>query len=180
MKILTYLVTLVMCIAIFRVKNFVFVDESGLNRQQKRLMARGKRGVKIYDKKRGKREKKVNIVAGLLYGEAGKKYIAVRSYENNTTAVFLEDWFEWELLSIVPENSVIVMDNAPFHRKRKLAQIAARYGVIVVFLPPYAPQFNPIEKAWANFKKWLKYNFERFLVLDFAIEYYFNDRPLLF
>jgi len=150
--------TLVMCIAIFRVKSFVFVDESGLNRQQIRLLARAKRGVKVYAQKRGKREKKVNIVAGFLYGETGKKYIAVRSYEHNTTAVFFEDWFEWELLASVPENSVIIMDNAPFHRKRKLAEIAARYGVIVVFLPPYAPQFNPIENAWANFKKWLKYN----------------------
>jgi len=170
---------LMISIAILRVRNFVFVDESGLNRQQRRLYARAKRGVKVYDTKPGKREKKVNIVAGLLYGESGKKFIAVQDYEHTTTAMFFEDWFEWELIAAVPENSVIIMDNASFHRKEKLAAIAAKYGVMVIFLPPYCPQFNPIEQAWANFKRWLKYNFTRFSILQFSIDYYFNDRPLL-
>ncbi|MCL2412303.1 MAG: transposase [Treponema sp.] len=66
-------------IMIFRVKNFVFVDESGLNREQRRLYARAKRGVKVYEKKRGKRTKKINIIAGLLHGFSGKEYLAVRN-----------------------------------------------------------------------------------------------------
>jgi len=174
------MLALLISIAIYRVKNFIFVDESGLNRQQRRLYARAKRGVKVYDKKPGKREKKVNIVAGIFYGVSGKKFIAVRNYEHTTNALFFEDWFEWELLAEVPENSVIVMDNASFHRKRRLVEIAAKHGVIVIFLPPYCPQFNPIEQAWANFKIWLKYNSTRFSILDFAIDFYFNERPLLF
>ena len=160
-------------------RNFVFVDESGLNREYRRLYARAKRGVKVYAKKPGKRTKKTNIIAGLLYGVSGKKHIAVNSYSHSTKSGFFEDWFEWELLSQVPENSVIIMDNAPFHRKSQLAEIAAKYGVTVLFLPPYSPQFNPLEKSWANFKTWLKYNFNRFPIIDFAVDYYFNERPLL-
>ena len=124
-------------ILIYGIVNFVYVDESGLNREYRRLYARAKRGVKVYDKKPGKRVKKVNIIAGLLYGVSGKKHIAVHSYEHSTKAAFFEDWFEWLLLAEVPENSVIILDNASFHRKKILSEIAARYGVVVLFLPPY-------------------------------------------
>ena len=162
-------------ILIYGIVNFVYVDESGLNREYRRLYARAKRGVKVYSQKSGKRVKKVNIVAGLLYGVSGKKHIAVHSYEHSTKAAFFEDWFEWQLLAEAPENSVIILDNASFHRKKILTAIAARYGVIVLFLPPYSPELNPIEHSWANFKEWLKYNSSRFTTLEIAIDYYFNE-----
>ena len=164
-----------LCIAIFRVQNIVYVDESGLNRYYRRLYARAKRGVKVYDSKPGKRTKKTNIIAGLLYGVSGKKHVAVHSYPHSTKSEFFEDWFEWELLGEMPSNSIIIMDNASFHRKEKLIEIAARYGSVVVFLPPYSPQLNPIEKSWANFKQWLRYNLYRFPSIDFAINYYFTE-----
>ena len=170
-----YLVTLVMCIAIFRAKTFVFVDESGLNRYYRRLYARAKRGVRVHEKRPGKRFKKTNIIAGLLYGVSGKKHVAVRDYEHTTNSEFFEDWFEWELLGVIPENSIIIMDNASFHRKDRLVEIAGRYGCVVIFLPPYSPEFNPIEKSWANFKSWLKYNGSRFPSIDLAVHYYFNE-----
>jgi len=170
-----YLIAFMLYIAIFRVRNIVYVDESGLNRYYRRLYARAKRGVKVHEKRPGKRVKKTNIIAGLLYGISGKKYVAVRNYEHSTNSEFFEDWFEWELLGEVPENSIIIMDNASFHRKNKLIEIAGRYGIVVLFLPPYSPEFNPIEKSWANFKKWLKYNGARFPSIDIAVHCYFNE-----
>ena len=153
-----------------RVNKFVFVDESGLNRHHRRIFARAKRGVKIHDKRPGKREKRTNIIAGLCDG----KHIAVQCYEQAATARFFEDWFEFELIPLLPENVVIVMDNASFHRKNVLRNIAKKYNIFVLFLPPYSPEFNPIEHSWANFKEWLKYNSERFSCFDFAIEAYFT------
>ena len=98
--------------------NLVYVDESGLKREYRRIYARAKRGVKVYDKKPVKRVKKVNIVYRLLYGISGKKHIAVHNYEHSTKAAFFEDLFEWQLLAEVPEISVIILDNASFHRKK--------------------------------------------------------------
>jgi transposase len=66
------------------------------------------------------------------------------------------------------------MDNASFHRKQVLYDIAAKYGVYILFLSPYSPDFNPIEHSWANFKNWLSYNSWRFPSLFFAIDCYFN------
>jgi transposase len=66
------------------------------------------------------------------------------------------------------------LDNASFHRKAKLHEIAAKYGVFVLFLPPYSPHLNPIELSWANLKRWLKDNLYRFPSPDFAVEWYFS------
>jgi len=158
-------------IAYLKVNKFVFVDESGLNREYRRLYARAKRGVKIHEKKSGKKHKRTNIIAGLCNG----KHLAVQCYENATTASFFEDWFEFELIPLLPENALVIMDNASFHRKNMLFEIASRYGINVLFLPPYSPQFNPIEHSWANFKQWLRYNSHRFPCFDFAVECYFNE-----
>ena len=156
---------------ILRVTDFIFVDESGLNRYYHRELARATRGTKVFGKKPGKRYARTNVIAGLC----GSKHLAVHCYEHTTTAKFFEEWFEWELLSEVHEGSVIIMDNAAFHRKAKLHEIASRYNVAVLFLPPYSPDLNPIEKSWANLKHWLKNNLAHFPTLDFAADCYFSE-----
>jgi len=160
---------LIFCIIFIGLVNLVYVDESGINRYYRRLYARAKRGVRVYDKKSGKRYKRTNIIAGLC----NKKHLAVQCYEHSTTAVFFEDWFEFELIPILPENALVIMDNASFHRKQKLYDIAKRYDVNILFLPPYSPDLNPIEQSWANFKRWLVDNRSRFPSLDFAADCYF-------
>ena len=157
-------------ITYLRVNNFIFVDESGLNRHYRREYARAKRGVKVYDKKSGKRYKRTNIIGALW----DKRHIAMQCYEHSTTSAFFEDWFEFELIPLLPENSLVIMDNAAFHRKKVLFEIASRYGINLLFLPPYSPEFNPIEHSWANFKEWLKSNSQRFTCFDFAVEAYFT------
>ncbi len=61
------------------------------------------------------------------------------------------------------------MDNASFHRKEKLQMLAKQAGVKLLFLPPYSPDFNPIEKSWANVKRWLRDNLSQYFLFDFAI-----------
>ena len=151
-------------------ENFVYVDESGIQNDCRRIRARTKRGIKIYDVRPGKRPERTNVVAGLW----GKKHVAVRCYHHTTSSAFFEEWFEWELLSVIPIGSVIILDNASFHRKKILVEIARRYGIYVLFLPTYSPDFNPIENSWANLKRWLVDNLRRFPSMDYAIEHYFH------
>ncbi|MBQ8692812.1 MAG: transposase, partial [Synergistaceae bacterium] len=49
--------------------------------------------------------------------------------------------------------TVIIMDNASFHRKKRLHEIAEEYNVKIVFLPPYSPELNPIEHFWIGSRK---------------------------
>ncbi len=51
------------------------------------------------------------------------------------------------------EKSVVILDNASFHRKNTIYDIAEEYGFRVIFLPPYSPDLNPIENDWAIIKR---------------------------
>jgi isfu1 transposase len=66
------------------------------------------------------------------------------------------------------------MDNASFHKSFKLAEIASKFDVQILYLPPYSPDLNPIEKVWANFKKILRRVNNSFEKFSDAISYVFN------
>jgi len=56
------------------------------------------------------------------------------------------------------------MDNASFHKSQRTRELIESVGCKVIFLPPYSPDLNPIEKFWANMKRWIKnnlFNFDR-------------------
>ena len=80
-------------------------------------------------------------------------------YERSTDSAVFEVWFEGRLMPALSRGHVVIMDNAQFHRKAELRNIASRYGILVLFLPPYSPDYNPIEKLWANMnvlvRKWV-------------------------
>jgi len=61
--------------------------------------------------------------------------------------------FEEELLKMLPKAHVIIMDNAAFHKKEVLYQIAKKYSQELIFLPPYSPEYNPIEHTWSALKR---------------------------
>jgi transposase len=157
-------------VVIIAVSAVIHVDESGIDAHYQREHGRALRGERVEDTKRGKRFKRTNVIAGLW----GETHVAVQTYEHSTTSAFFEDWFEFELLSVIPQRALIIMDNASFHRKSKLHEIAARHGVFVLFLPTYSPDLNPIEHSWANFKAWLCDNLKRFFNIDWAARAYFS------
>ena len=84
------------------------------------------------------------------------KTIGESTYESRTNSHWFEAWFTYYLCPKLPENCVVIMDNARFHRKKQLRDIAEVFGFRIIFLPPYSPDKNPIEKLWANMKRWLK------------------------
>ena len=55
-------------------------------------------------------------------------------------------------MPLLKQGTVVVMDNASFHSKNRLNNIAKKHEVRIIFLPPYSPELNPIEHFW----NWLK------------------------
>lgn len=106
------------------------------------------RGEQITAVVSGKKFQRLNIVSAKM----GKKIVAPFVYDGTTDSALFECWFEKCLLKELPENAVIIMDNASFHRKAKLQELVQGTTHRIIFLPPYSPDLNPIEHFWA----WLK------------------------
>lgn len=133
-------------------ERLIYVDESGFDQYIYREYARAARGEKVFTKISGRKFKRVNIVAGLSNGH----WVAPLEYSGTTDSALFEFWFEHCLLKELKKGSVIILDNATFHRKSVLPDLAKIYSCEVLFLPPYSPDLNPIEKKWAWLKRTLR------------------------
>ena len=132
-----------------------YIDECGIDTYIYRKHAYAPRGIKVYGNISGKKFKRTNIVSA----KCGSSIVAPMIYDGTTDAALFEHWFEYALLKEIPEGSYCIMDNAAFHRKSKLHELAQSAGYTVIFLPPYSPDLNKIEKYWA----WLKSRLRKIL-----------------
>ena len=89
----------------------------------------------------------------MIAAKQGQKLLAPVLYQCSTTALWVNEWLEDHLLKVLEKNSTLIMDNACFHKKEIIRNIARKEGHDVLFLPPYSPDFNPIEKVFAVLKK---------------------------
>ena len=130
----------------------VYIDETGFEIYFHREYGRSLKGQLIKGKVFGRRYQRISLVAGLINGEL----IAPMTYEETMTSDFFEAWFQKFLLPTLSTPSVIIMDNARFHRMSRLERLCEVYGHRLLPLPPYSPEYNPIEKIWAHIKKHLR------------------------
>jgi transposase len=70
----------------------------------------------------------------------------------------------------------VVMDNASFHKSQRTKELIESVGCKLIFLPPYSPDLSPIEKFWANMKRWIKNRICSFDKLYNALEIFFNTQ----
>ena len=131
------------------------------------------RGVKVAGKVSGRRFQRFSIVAAKCEDEIIERH----EYDGTMNSCLFEFWFML-LLKVIVEGSVIVMDNASFHRKKILKRMAKEAGCKVIFLPAYSPDFNPIEKVWANLKKFLRHFLVKlkFETVSDAVYHFFHVR----
>jgi transposase len=97
-----------------------------------------------------------------------------RVSQGSTDSAVFEDFLE-QLLSHCgrwPEpKSVLIMDNASFHRSTRVEQMCTNAGVRLLYLPPYSPDLNPIEEFFAELKTFIKrhwHTYEADPTKDFA------------
>lgn len=89
----------------------------------------------------------------MIAAKQGQKLLAPVLYQCSTTALWVNEWLEQHLFKVLEKDSTLIMDNACFHKKEIIRAIAKKAGHDVLFLPPYSPDFNPIEKVFAILKK---------------------------
>jgi transposase len=151
-------------------EKIAYVDETGIDVCLYREHGRSERGKPIFGRISGQKFKRTGIVAAKM----GKSIIEPLQYSGTMDGELFEIWFETRLLPALPENTVIVMDNASFHRKSKLIGLAQSSGHRLIFLPPYSPEYNPIENFWAWLKCFLRKILPFHSSFDDALRYAFH------
>ncbi|MEG3641670.1 transposase, partial [Magnetococcus sp. PR-3] len=114
-----------------------------------RQHAWAKRGKKVFGERPGRNHNRTNLIMAQRVGE----WLAPVVFNFSCNAELVETWLEEMLLPLLNSPSVIVMDNAAFHRKRPIKELLEAHGHKLLPLPPYSPDFNPIEQAFAVLKK---------------------------
>lgn len=149
----------------------VYIDESGIDLTICKERGWGKKGEKLVGKKSGKYYERTNIIAGLV----NNKPIAPMVFNGSCNTQVFESWVEQFLIKELKPGQVVVMDNATFHKSQKTKELIQSVGCRLLFLPPYSPDLNPIEKFWANMKRWIRKKIEAFYSLYQTITTFFHE-----
>lgn len=78
------------------------------------------------------------------------------TFSGGTTVEKFKQYLECDLLPYLNRDSVLVMDNMKSHHTKTITQLLERAGIRYLFLPPYSPDLNPIEKLWSKVKALLR------------------------
>lgn len=82
--------------------------------------------------------------------------IATMTIEGGTSGDVFVAYLEQILLSHLQEGDIVVIDNLGAHKDKRVKALLASVGAVAYYLPPYSPEFNPIEWAWSKLKAILK------------------------
>lgn len=136
----------------FDIKDLVFLDESGVNTNMTRLYARAVGGKRAVDSVPLNTPANTTILSSVrLSGET-----VYTTYKCGTTSDKFKEYLENKLLPTLDPNPVIVMDNMRSHHAKTVTDFLNKSGVKYLYLPPYSPDLNPIEKLWSKIKAHLR------------------------
>ena len=133
-------------------ERFVFVDECSTNVSLRPLYAWSPRGERAHGSAPRNWGKNVTLLSSMTLSGMGPS-LAV---EGATTRAVFEAYVEEALAPSLHPGQVVVMDNLTAHKGERVRELIEERGCELVFLPPYSPDFNPIEQAFSKVKGMLR------------------------
>ena len=76
--------------------------------------------------------------------------------EGSTNGTVFQTYLEDVLLPTLKRGQVMVMDNLSAHKGERVRELIEAKGCELLYLPPYSPDFNPIEQAFSKLKSYLR------------------------
>lgn len=149
-----------------RGKDVIYIDESGFEPGVTRRRGYAPKGHRIYGLVAGRKRPRTSLIAARIGGRVEEPFL----FEGTCNAEVFNGWLDKQLCPRLNSNHVVVIDNAPFHKGVKTRNLIEGKGAILLFLPPYSPDFNPIEHDFAAIKKNREYHEQE--TLDNIIKYY--------
>jgi len=125
------------------------MDESGIHEFLYNQYARAERGTPVFTDVRGSKYQRCNMIAAWCNSDV----LAPMVFTGSCDRMLFEQWLEEWLIPTLKPGQVVVMDNYVIHKSDTTKKLIEGAGCKLIFLPPYSPDYNPIEKFWANIKQ---------------------------
>ena len=150
----------------------VFLDESGVNIDLTRRYGRAKGAERVHDKVPLNTPKNTTILSSVrLDGET-----VYTHFHGSLTGDRFLSYVKEQLVPHLREGDIVIMDNLRSHKVSGVREAIEEAKAFVLYLPPYSPDFNPIEMLWSKLKAFLRKEKARSLSdLDIAIPRAFDS-----
>ena len=134
------------------VRQYVFLDECGVTTDLLRRYGRSPRGVRLHDHTPCGHWETHTVIAALRLEGLGASAVFDGPIDNPTFLAYVEQ----VLVPTLRAGDVVVLDNLVVHKQPAVRTAIEQAGASIRFLPPYSPDFNPIELAFAKLKAFLR------------------------
>ncbi len=134
------------------VDHLVFLDESGVNTNMTRLYGRAPSSERAVDHTPLNTPQTTTILSSIRFN--GEK--AFTTYQGGTTGKRFVTYLKEILLPTLRPGDIVVMDNMRSHHVQAVRELLEASGIVLLYLPPYSPDLNPIEKMWSKVKAILR------------------------
>ena len=129
-------------------ERLVYLDETGFNLAMTRAVARAPRGQRCYGSVPKNWGDNITLTAGIRLDGLVAPMLMAGSMNGDIFEAYVRDW----LLPELKPGDVVLLDNLSAHKRTAIKQILRTKDVALVFLPPYSPEYNPIELCWNKIK----------------------------
>lgn len=136
----------------FDLERLKFVDEAGVNLALTRLFGRAPKGERVTDSVPQNYGENVTMLGALSLRGVEALMTVNGATDGDLFLVFVRE----VLAPALREGDVVIWDNLGAHRSAPAREAVEARGARLVFLPPYSPDMNPIERCWSKIKTALR------------------------
>ncbi len=140
------------CLAGLDLNKLVFFDESGVNTLMARVRGRCPKGKRLVDSTPAGCYETLTLMSAVRLDGV----VAPMLLDGPVNAQTFAGYVESCLVPALEAGDILIMDNLPAHKSARITQAVEDAGCELVYLPPYSPDFNPIENLWSKVKAILR------------------------
>jgi len=130
----------------------VFLDESSINTALTRAYGRAPSGERVNDYVPDARFERISVISTIRLGGE----MAPFCFEGTLNGELFGIYVDTMLAPALNDGDILIMDNSSVHKVKSATRSLTDKGVRIMFIPPYSPDFNPIELLWSKIKAFLK------------------------